>query len=109
MGTKKKQYAEKGHIHWGMIITFILFAACVITVDTLLENRINSKPDWECHNESFEGFINRNETGLCISTDSFHYPNGQPRNWICDYEGYEAKCKYENCYVNDIKEVCVIA
>lgn len=117
----KKQYAEKKHNHWGseigitliILLTVIVFGTIVIDLKEkvdLLEEQINSMPNYECHNESYEGFINKNELdkdGICWN---YTYDEQEPKVMHCRYKDYLAECDIDSdkCYVKDTKEVCEI-
>ena len=87
----------------GFTVALVIIVFSLIPEKSDLENVAR----WECHDESYKGFVNRSEVKNCLSTDAIHYKDG-PRNLECIYEDYKATCHYEQCYVKDTKEVCEI-
>ncbi len=88
-----------------LVIAFIFFiVGCVlissIAITIFEEPKRNAY--WECHNETFEGIVNKTQVGFC------YY--GDLKIWSCNYEGYTAKCPYDSdlCFIDDEKEVCEI-
>ncbi len=89
---------------WGLIVVLVIVQG-MYSID--LRNEIDSMPHYECWNETFEGFIDKNQTGgYCLWIVAY----GEEDLGVatCLYKGFEANCKYDVCYIDDVKEVCEI-
>lgn len=112
----KQKYAEEDHEHkwlnygatFGFAIAFALLIATSFgpmsddKIDNrliALEEEIASMPHYECSNESFQGVVNKLDykDAPCMTLGNTS---------VCEINGYFAWCKFNECYIDDAKEVC---